>query len=256
MKLNFKSLALMFLFLGGLHLSGCQFVPPSNAQSKPISHASWDQQLKKYVAPNGSVNYKAWLQDRASLKGYLKLLSDNAPNANWSKEDQLAYWINAYNAFTVERILMDYPVKSIKDLGGSVTFVNTVWDQKFFSIGGKKMDLNNIEHSILRKNFNEPRIHFAIVCASVSCPRLLNEAYTGAKVNAQLEEQTIQFINDPTRNRISADKAQLSEIFNWFAGDFKTNGSVLQFVNRYSKVKAKPNAKISYLTYNWGLNGK
>jgi hypothetical protein len=182
-------------------------------------------------------------------------LSDNPPSSKWTQQEQLAYWINAYNGFTIERILMDYPVKSIKDLGGKITFVNTVWDQKFFKIGGKPMDLNYIEHSVLRKNFEEPRIHFAIVCASVSCPKLRNEAYTAANLEKQLEDQTIQFINDPSKNKITANKAELSEIFNWFSGDFKKNGTVLQFVNRYSKTKANPNAKISYKDYNWGLNG-
>ncbi|ALJ00594.1 DUF547 domain-containing protein [Rufibacter tibetensis] len=236
-------------------LTSCGFTTPLNAQSKPVSHAAWDQQLKKYVAANGRVNYKAWKQDRAALQSYLKLLGDNAPNNKWSRVDQLAYWINAYNAFTVERILMDYPVKSIKDLGGKVTFVNTVWDQKFIKIGGKMYDLNNIEHNILRKKFEEPRIHFAIVCASESCPRLRNEAYVGSRINAQLEEQTVQFINDSTKNKISANQAELSEIFNWFGGDFKKKGTLLQFINKYSRTKVNPSAKISFMNYDWALNG-
>lgn len=235
--------------------SGCGFSSPSNAQSKPVSHAVWDQQVKKFVSPNGRVNYKAWQQDRPALQAYLKLLGENAPNQNWSQEEQLVYWINAYNAFTVERILMDYPVKSIKDLGGKIPFVNTVWDQKFIKIGDKRYSLNNLEHDILRKQFDEPRIHFAIVCASTSCPRLRNEAFTGARVNAQLEDQAIQFLNDPTRNKLAPAKAELSAIFQWFAGDFKKNGTLLQFINRYSKTKVNPNASVRYLPYDWSLNG-
>ncbi|WP_192820881.1 DUF547 domain-containing protein [Rufibacter sp. LB8] len=246
----------VYLFFLTILLSACGTSTPVNAQSQPVSHAAFDQQLKKFVSAKGDVNYKGWLQERSGLQRYLKLLSDNAPNKKWSREDQLAYWINAYNAFTIERILMDYPVKSIKDLGGPITFVNTVWDQKFFKIGGKDFSLNNIEHSVLRKDFKEPLIHFAIVCASASCPQLRNEAYTGAKINAQLDEQARQFINDPSKNRISGNKAQLSEIFNWFASDFKKKGSVLQFVNTYARTPAAPNTKISYLPYDWSLNGK
>ncbi|AKQ45552.1 hypothetical protein TH63_07670 [Rufibacter radiotolerans] len=245
----------LWLVLVALSFTGGGFSSAVVAQSKPVSHAAFDQQLKKFVSSNGTVNYKAWRQERPALQAYLKLLSENAPSSKWTQQEQLAYWINAYNAFTIERILMDYPVKSIKDLGGKVTFVNTVWDQKFFKIGGKAVDLNYIEHSILRKNFEEPRIHFAIVCASVSCPKLRNEAFTAANLEKQLENQTIQFINDPTKNKITATKAELSEIFNWFSGDFRKNGTVLQFVNRYSKIKANPKAKISYKDYNWALNG-
>jgi hypothetical protein len=156
----------------------------------------------------------------------------------------------------VQLIIRNYPLKSIKDIGSRVKipFVNTPWDIKFIRIGRKKFDLNNIEHGILREKFKEPRIHFAIVCASVSCPRLLNEAYVGNRINQQLDAQARDFINDKSRNNVSAHAAQLSQIFNWFGGDFTRNGTLLDFINRYASIKVNKNARITFLDYNWGLN--
>lgn len=202
------------------------------------------------------INYKGFQKDKAELDAYLKTLSDNAPQSNWSENDQKAYWINAYNAFTVSLILQHYPVKSIKDIGAAIQipFVNTPWDIKFINIGGKKYDLNNIEHSILRKKFNDPRIHFAIVCASMSCARLRNEAYTAAQLNAQLDDQGKGFLNDKSKNNITTDKAELSKYFTWYRGDFTKNGSLADFINKYSQTKINANTKINYLDYNWNLN--
>lgn len=225
----------------------------STAQTAP-SHQTWDKLLKKYVNASGMVNYKGFLKDRAELNAYLKTLSDNAPQNNWSEADQKAFWINAYNAFTVELILKNYPVKSIKDIAGKIYKINTPWDLKFIVIGGKKYDLNNIEHSILRKKYNDPRIHFALVCASMSCPILRNEAYTGAKLNAQLEDAGRDFLNDKSKNRITAGKAELSKYFTWYRGDFTKNGSLESFINQYSTTQMTANTKISYLDYNWSLN--
>jgi Protein of unknown function, DUF547 len=228
----------------------------SPLQAAPVSHAPFTELLKKHVAANGKVNYKGFIRDSLQLNQYLKQLSDNPPQNSWSREDQLAYWINAYNAFTVQLIIRNYPLKSIKDIGSRVKipFVNTPWDIKFIRIGRKKFDLNNIEHGILREKFKEPRIHFAIVCASVSCPRLLNEAYVGNQINQQLDAQARDFINDKSRNKVSANAAQLSQIFNWFGGDFTRNGTLTEFINRYASVKINKNARITYLDYNWGLN--
>lgn len=220
-----------------------------------VSHIIFDGLLKKNVTASGKVNYKAFIKDSVELNKYLKLLSDNAPDGKWSKNDEKAYWINAYNAFTIKLITKYYPVKSIKDIAGKIPFINTPWDIKFIKIGGEKMDLNNIEHGKLRKKFNDPMVHMAIVCASKSCPILLNEAYVGTKLDAQYEKQTKAFLADPFRNKVSADKPQLSMIFKWYGGDFKKNGSsVIDFVNKYAATKINKNADIDYLTYDWGLN--
>ena len=223
------------------------------AQKAP-SHQQWDKLLKKYVTTDGRVNYKSLQKDKASLDDYLKTLSNNAPQSSWSENEKKAYWINAYNAFTISLVLQHYPVKSIKDIGGSIYKINTAWDIKFITIGGKKYDLNNIEHRILRKEFDDPRIHFAIVCASMSCPLLRNEAYTATELNVQLESAGKAFLNDKTKNSITAGKAQLSKYFSWYKGDFTKKGTLIEFINKYSQIKLNENAKIDYLDYNWSLN--
>lgn len=221
-----------------------------------VSHQAFNGILQKYVSSAGNVNYKHLLKDSTSLSQYLKNLSNNPPATNWSRDEKLAYWINAYNGFTLQLILRHYPVKSIKDIGSKIKipFVNTPWDAKFIRIGKNYVDLNHIEHGILRKQFSEPRIHFAIVCASVSCPKLLNEAYTPEKLNQQLNEQASNFINDPSRNKITPNAIRLSKIFSWFKGDFTKKGSLINFLNQYSKIKINPNASFSTLDYNWNLN--
>lgn len=223
------------------------------AQKAP-SHQQWDKLLKEYVTTDGRVNYKSLQKDKASLDDYLKTLSNNAPQSSWSENEKKAYWINAYNAFTISLVLQHYPVKSIKDIGGSIYKINTAWDIKFITIGGKKYDLNNIEHRILRKEFDDPRIHFAIVCASMSCPLLRNEAYTATELNVQLESAGKAFLNDKTKNSITAGKAQLSKYFSWYKGDFTKKGTLIEFINKYSQIKLNENAKIDYLDYNWSLN--
>lgn len=223
------------------------------AQKAP-SHQQWDKLLKKHIDESGMVNYKGFQKDKEALDSYLKTLSEHAPQSSWSENDQKAYWINAYNAFTVSLILQNYPVKSIKDIAGKVYKVNTPWDIKFINIGGKKYDLNNIEHGILRKKYNDPRIHFVLVCAAISCPKLRDEAYTGSQLDAQLEEAGREFLNDKSKNRISADRAALSKYFSWYQGDFIKKGSLVNFVNKYSQTKIDSNTKIEFLDYNWSLN--
>lgn len=216
------------------------------AIQKTINHSKWDTLLQKHVASNGTVNYKGFQKDVAVLQSYLDELAKNVPTKSWTKNAVLAYWINTYNAFTVKLILDNYPVKSIKD-------INNPWGQEFFTLGTKKYSLEEIEHKILRK-MNEPRIHFAINCASFSCPNLSNEAYTSAKMNQQLTAAAKDFLADKTKNNITKDKLIISKIFDWFSGDFKKEGSIIDFLNQYSTVKINPKAKISYKEYNWNLN--
>ncbi|RIW17549.1 DUF547 domain-containing protein [Algoriphagus lacus] len=252
-----KSLRFLPVFLIALFLFSCQGSTLGMAGTTPPSHQLWDQLVKAHVKPNGMVDYKGFIREKAKLESYLKLLSANAPDRKtWSKNQQLAYWINAYNAFTVKLIVDNYPVKSIRDLGPAlkIPMIKDVWHYQFFKIGGVDSSLDEIEHSILRKEFDEPRIHFAINCASVSCPPLLNEAFVAEKIEAQLTKVATTFINDPSRNKITPDQAQISSIFSWFKGDFTKKGSLIDFLNTYSKVKLKPSAKISHLDYNWNLN--
>lgn len=222
-----------------------------------VDHSAFDRLLKKYVNEKGQVNYKGFKKDEKEFNGYLDVLSKNPPTASWPKNEQMAYWINAYNAYTIRLILDNYPVKSIKDIGPKtqIPFVNTPWAKKFFTIGGEKTSLDNIEHGTLRKKFDDPRIHFALVCASISCPRLRNEAFMANKLDAQLDDQGSDFLNNPSKNSISKDKTTLSKYFDWYKGDWTENGkSVVEWVNKYSKNKISKDTKISFLDYNWNLN--
>jgi Protein of unknown function, DUF547 len=222
------------------------------------SHASFDQLLKKHVSDNGMVNYGGFLKDKSKFDEYLKLLSANPPANSWSSNQKLTFWINAYNAFTIELILKysDKKTKSIKDIGDKIKipFVNTPWDIKFIEIGKEKYDLNAIEHGIIRKQFAEPRIHFALVCAAKSCPPLLNEAYTPEKLNAQLNEQAKKFINDPSKNTITPTKVEISSIFDWYGADFKTK-NIVEYLNQFVSTKIASTSKITFKKYDWALNG-
>lgn len=245
----------MYLLLTSNACIGQNYDVASN--SKPVTHEIWDALLKKHVSAKGGVDYQGLMLDSVKLNSYLKLLSENHPNAkNWSRNEQLAYWINAYNAFTVKLITKYYPVKSIKDIKKGVPFVNTVWDIKFIKIESATYDLNNIEHSIIRPKFNDPRIHFAVNCASGSCPSLLNEAYTAKRLDEQLDKVARSFLADKSKNKIaSASKAELSKIFSWYKGDFTGKGqTVIDFINKYAPVKLDAKATITYLDYDWSLN--
>lgn len=230
-------------------------VPKGN--KKAITNDEWTVLLKKHVNDAGMVDYKGFIKDSNNLNKYLAKISENAPASSWSNDEKFAYWINAYNAYTVKLIVDNYPVKSIKDLApkNAVIFINTAWDKKFFSIGGKKMTLNTIEHKILRKRFNDPRMHFAINCASMSCPKLLNEAYEAKTLDKQLTGQAKDFLSDTNKNKVSKDKPELSSIFDWFNKDFtKTGKTKIGFINQYAPVKINDNAPLKYLSYDWSLN--
>lgn len=230
----------------------------SIAQSN-FDHSSFNSLLKKHVDSEGWVDYDGFMKDKKQLTAYLDLLKKNPPNENtWSDHEQLAYWINAYNAFTLDLVLQHYPIESIKDIGSKIQipFVNSPWDIKFIEINGEKYDLNNIEHGIIRKKFDEPRIHFAVNCASYSCPLLRNEAYMASKLDEQLDDQTRRFINDPKRNIITTKKAQVSKLFSWYTGDFTKNSSLKEFIAQYSSEEVTNSTKISYLDYQWQLNSQ
>lgn len=230
----------------------------SSLANEHLTHKSWNDLLQKNVNDAGHVNYKSFKEDEEKLNDYLRVLSKNHPDKSWDKNDRLAFWINAYNAFTVKLIVKNYPVKSIKELGGAIYKVNTPWDIKFIKIGDEVYDLNNIEHTKIRKQFNDPRIHFAVNCASVSCPKLRNEAYIGDKVDDQLNDQARYFISNKVKNQIkSSKKAKLSKIFKWYKGDFTSSGkTIIEYINQFSDVKLDADATIEFLDYDWNLNEK
>lgn len=222
----------------------------------PVSHVVWDSLLRKHVCPDGMVDYAGMIRDSQQLNRYLQLLGSSHPSADtWSRAEQMAYWINAYNAFTVKLVIDHYPVESIKDIRRGLPFINSVWDISFIDIAGRKYDLNQIEHNILRPLFEDARIHAAINCASVSCPRLRAEAYVADRLEAQLDEAMRAFLVDEVRNQPAGSVAQLSPIFSWFSGDFERNrGSVRAYVNHYLPEPIPATTAIRYLSYNWQLN--
>lgn len=229
-----------------------------HGQGDAPSHEVFTQLLQKNVTADGRVDYKGFVRDSVAFNRYLTILSTNPPNEKtWSREEQMAYWINVYNAYTIQLIVQYYPIKSIKDIGSSIQipFINTPWDIRFISIGEEKMDLNKVEHGILRKKFDDPRVHMALVCASKSCPVLLNEAYDPKRLDAQLTRQAKAFLADVKRNKINQDNAAISMIFKWYGMDFNNkNESVRSFINAYAPTQINGDTKISYMDYDWSLN--
>ncbi len=211
-----------------------------------FNHIHWNDLLQKYVSDGGNVNYKGLKSNRRILTDYIASLNENMPNEAWPKSDKIAYWMNAYNAMTIDLILRNYPILSIKDIDGP-------WKQRLWKLGSKWYNLDEIEHDILRK-MDEPRIHFGIVCASYSCPKLVNEAFTASNLELQLTKATKSFLRDPERNELSQNKIKLSKIFKWFAKDFKSEGTLIDFLNRHSDITISSNAKKSFKDYDWSLN--
>jgi hypothetical protein len=226
--------------------------------------SGWDGLLKKNVEPKvisgvklNAVNYKSIQKDPAYAKLIGDLKSYNLSGLK-SKDEKLAFWINVYNIMAIKMVLDNYPVKSIKDAG---SLFKSVWKKDVGVVAGKKQKLNDIEHEILRK-MGDPRIHVAIVCASVSCPDLRAEAYTPAKLSDQLDDQLKLFlINQGKGLKVdSADnKLYLSSIFKWFEEDFESEGGVVPFLSnyadsRYMTTLKSGKLKTKYLHYDWGLN--
>lgn len=229
--------------------------------------AVYSQILKEYVQ-DGRVNYNDLRHDDR-LDAYLAQLGVTDPDTITDKNAQLAFWINAYNAYTLKVICDNYPLKSINDLhtGGLIigTVLNkTIWDKKLAMINGKKLTLNQIEHEIIRKRFDEPRIHFALVCAAKSCPPLRAEAFTGERLDEQLEDQGRIFFAQKDKNFFEREKkiAHLSKILDWYDDDFGRNDTeVLRYISRFlpgdlaASLQADPKAwKIKYTDYDWSLN--
>ncbi len=216
------------------------------AAPQPPSHESWDKLLRQYVSETGKVNYSGFKKDKAKLESYLDILQKNPPQNDWSRAEKMAFWINAYNAFTVKLIVDNYPISSIMKLDGGKP-----WDRKWINIGGKTYSLNNIENDILRPQFKDPRIHFAVNCAAKSCPPLLNRAWTAANLESNFEKQARAFINNPGFNKISEKEVEVSKIFDWYSGDF---GNLIDYLNKYSNTKINANAKVKFREYDWALN--
>lgn len=218
---------------------------PTPSPAKGL-HEGFDDILRQNVNSRGDVNYKAIKAERQKLESYLQQLEETGPQSSWSSDKKLAYWINAYNAYTIKLIIDNYPVKSITDLEGGKP-----WDKKWIKLDGKALSLNQIENEIIRPTFNDPRIHFAVNCAAKSCPPIWNRAYSEANLNLALDKRTKTFINNPAFNSIEENRVEVSKIFDWYAEDF---GNLIDFLNKYSDQKINSNADVEYQEYNWALN--
>jgi hypothetical protein len=247
------------------------------------SHSIYDSLLKKYVH-NARVDYKGFISSSEEFNTYLKQLGSVSESdyANWSREEKLAFWINAYNAFTIKAVIEHYPIEGNIGLASiiypknSIRQISGVWDKLRFQAAGKMVTLDEIEHGILRKEFKEPRIHFVIVCASIGCAPLKSAAYRADIINEQLESQAIEFVNNPEKVKINpADRTvKLSKIFDWFGEDFieefgntelfkdrnTKERAVLNFIRKYLRNEEERallesnQFRTSYLKYDWSLN--
>lgn len=235
------------------------------SQIEAFDFSDWDTLTKKYVAPKtldgvllNAVDYGGLKKDPV-FSDLVSSLESYPLESLKSRESRLTFWINVYNIFAAKMITDNYPIESIKDVG---SLFKSVWKRSAGKVGGKERTLNEIEHEILRK-MNEPRIHVAIVCASVSCPDLRLEAYTVENLSDQLDDQMKKFLRSQGKGmRLDEkkNKVYLSSIFKWFAEDFEGRGGVLKYIGQYvspeeRKTLNKPKIKIAYLDYNWKING-
>ncbi|MFG0295253.1 MAG: DUF547 domain-containing protein [Maioricimonas sp. JB045] len=241
---------------------GKQWPASQQVSMNDVDHSPFDRLLHKYVDSDGYVNYAAWKAssaDRAALRGYLNSLS-RASTQSGTTDARLAFWINAYNAVTIEGIFQEYPTSSIRNHTAKLWGYN-IWDDLPLLVGGKSYSLNQIEHEVLRK-MGEPRIHFAIVCASVGCPRLLNEAYTPERVRDQLASNARDFFARPKNLKVDPRnrRLQMSSILSWFGEDFGPSQSArLKYLMPYlppaaKRLAADPKVSVSFLDYDWSLN--
>ena len=275
---------ILVLFPTLILLAGCATSVPSNqaqdtntqaqtstvAQAVPLNYDDYAEVLTTYVTENGLVDYEKLQENRQQLDDFNAALGAVSPAIyeSWSETEQIAFLINAYNSFTLQSIIDQNPIKkSIKDIPG-------VWKGREFEIAGQAKTLDNIEHQTLRENFNEPRIHVALVCAAMSCPPLRNEPYTAEKLDAQLDDQTRKFLESPHGLKIDREEniVYLSSIFKWFGKDweqtygvedkFTGNASeraVLNFISNYLTSEEREyleqgDYKVKYLDYDWSLN--
>jgi hypothetical protein len=231
--------------------------PPSWALNQAVDHSGFAYLLHKYVE-SSTVDYAGFQREEAQLDKYLETMAGVAAD-DLPRNDQFAFYINLYNAWTIKLILSEYPgIDSIKDIGG---FFGSPWKQKIVRVNGKTITLDAVEHEILRPRFADPRVHFAINCASIGCPPLTSRPYQGNLIDSQLDDVTKSFLNDPSKNRLTGNTLYVTKIFKWFKKDF--NGDIIVFFMTYGSEDLKSNLsrqkkqlRIEYLDYDWSLNGK
>ena len=228
------------------------------ATAAPVDYSIYAELLSRHVE-GGLVDYAGMQKGEAKLDRFLEVLAWVKP-ASLSRDEQMAFYINVYNAWTIKLILTEYPgIESIRDIG---SIFSNPWKQKIVRVDGKVLHLDNVEHDILRPQFKDPRVHFAVNCASKSCPPLLSEPYTGAKLQSQLQTNALSFINEPSYNFLAGKELYVSKIFNWFSEDFM-DGDIVAFIKQYAQGDLKKRldalgdgVELNYLDYDWSLNSK
>ncbi|WP_020538956.1 DUF547 domain-containing protein [Lewinella cohaerens] len=209
-------------------------------------HSGWDAFLQSNVSSSGQVNYRSIKANPAPLNDYLAELEQYPPQSSWNRNTAMAYWINAYNAYTVKLIVNNYPVSSIKDIDSG-----NPWGTKWIKLGGQTYSLNQIENDILRPRYGDARIHFAVNCAAASCPPLHNRAFTADNLNSTLQRLTRKFVNNKDYNTITAKRVEISKIFDWYGSDF---GSVVNYINGYTDTALNSDTVVTFKEYDWKLN--
>ncbi|MDU0371768.1 DUF547 domain-containing protein [Hymenobacter endophyticus] len=241
------------LLLGGLLLATSGYATTSSELQAP-----WNTLLHRYVTPDGRLDYAGLLDEEDELLGYLQGLRKVKPDPQtWPPADTEAFWINTYNAAATYLILQYYPVASINDIRVKVVGgTKTPWEAPVVNVGGQNYSLNQIEREMLRNQFHDPRVHFALMYGAASAPAILAEAYDGARLSQQLDQQARRFLNDPAFNQLSPQQVQLSGLFEAYGAEFGSEAQLLEFVNQYARVPVLPTAKVEYLSFSWALNDR
>lgn len=256
--MTYKILSLLFIcFLGQNACFDSQNAPNNfseinrnSSKQYKIDYSLWEILLSEHVSNKGLVDYKGFQKDKQKLYRFTEHLLQNTPQSSWSVNQKKAYLINAYNAFTIQLVIENYPVESIKDIGG---FLSNVFKYDFINFNGNLISLDDIEKGMLLPMGDE-RVHFAVNCASFSCPKLDDKPYLPENLDEHLNQSAENFLSSE-RNVINENEVKLSKIFKWYKSDFEKDGKTLiDFINQYSKTKLKPDADIEYLDYNWNLN--
>ena len=255
--MKYVSILLLFLItsscIGGSDLyyqtlKKNQEIPSQKGQ---LDHSKWNSLLKKYVNEAGFVDYDGFKKEQNELKEYLTYLNVNSPQKSWSINEQFAYYINLYNAATVDLILTNDMPESIKDIDGPL---GQVWLKKYILVNDKEYSLAAIEKNVLQK-MRDPRIHFAINCASYSCPKLQNKAFTAANVDALMDQSAREFVNSDKNDFSNPDDPKLSSIFKFYTEDFTQTGMTLaQYINQFAETKIAEKEKYNFKNYDWSLN--
>jgi Protein of unknown function, DUF547 len=223
-----------------------------------LLHKPWSDLLHRHVTTDGRLDYEALLEEEDALLSYLQSLRKVKPDpAAWSAAETEAFWLNTYNAASTYLVLQYYPVASINDIRVKVLgSTKSPWEAPVVNVGGQMYSLNQIEREMLRDQFHDPRVHFGLMYGAASNPAILPEAYDGARLDQQLDQQVRRFLNDPAFNQLSPQHVQLSGLFQAYGAEFGSEAELLGFINRYARVPVLPTARVEYLSFSWALNDR